>query len=248
MKKVALITGASRGIGAATASHLAGQGYDICVNYRSDHAAAQQMVQELEKLGARAIAVQADVSNEEDVLRLFDAVDERFGALSALVNNAGILLPQMMVEQMTAERINTMLTTNVTNYFLCSREAVKRMAHKHGGQGGSIVNVSSAAARLGAAGEYVDYAASKAAVDVLTMGLSLEVADQGIRVNSVRPGFIDTEMHADGGEPNRLERLAPVIPMRRGGQASEVAAGIAWLLSNEASYVTGTFLDVSGGR
>ncbi|TQV89663.1 SDR family oxidoreductase [Aliikangiella coralliicola] len=246
--KTVLITGASRGIGAETARVLARNGYDIAVNYRSNSEAAQDMVAELKESGVRAIAVQADVSIESDVMRLFETLDEQLGTISGLVNNAGILLPQTTVEQMTAARINQILTTNITSYFLCSREAVKRMAIKNGGSGGAIVNVSSVAARTGSAGEYVDYAASKGAIDTLTRGLSLEVANQGIRVNGVRPGFIYTDMHADGGEPGRVDRIKDNIPMKRGGDPNEVAAAISWLLSDEASYATGTFIDVAGGR
>ncbi len=245
---VAIVTGSSRGIGAATAKLLARKGYRICVNYRSDEAAARAVVGELASSGAGAIAVQADVSQEDGVMRLFEAVDKELGPLTALVNNAGMLLPQMRVENMDASRINQILATNVTGAFLCCREAVKRMSTTHGGQGGSIVNVSSAAARTGSPGEYVDYAASKGAIDTLTRGLSLEVAAEGIRVNCVRPGFIYTDMHVDGGEPERVDRLADSIPMRRGGSPEEVAHAIAWLLSDEASYVNGTFIDVAGGR
>lgn len=248
MRKIALITGASRGIGAATARHLAKQDYDVCINYKDNADTAEKLVAEVEASGAKAIAVQADVSKESDVLRLFAAVDEELGAITSLVNNAGMLLPQTLVEEMTAARINQILSTNVTSYFLCCREAIKRMAHKHGGTGGAIVNVSSAASRLGSAGEYVDYAASKGAVDTLTTGLALEVAGEGIRVNCVRPGFIHTSMHADGGEPNRIDRLKAKIPLQRGGDPYEVAAAIAWLLSEEASYSTGAFIDVAGGR
>lgn len=244
----AIITGAGRGIGAATARLLARRGYRICVNYRSDEAAATTLSSELESSGARAIAVQADVSNEDDVVRLFETVDRSLGPLAALVNNAGILLPQSRVEAMDADRINRILATNVTAAFVCSREAVRRMSTRHGGRGGAIVNVSSVASRTGSPDEYVDYAASKAAIDALTRGLSLEVAAENIRVNCIRPGFIYTDMHADGGEPGRVDRLAGSIPMQRGGTADEVAHTIAWLLSDDASYVTGTFIDVAGGR
>lgn len=248
MRKVALVTGASRGIGAATARLLAEQGYDVCVNYRVQKETADSLARELDEIGGKVIAVQADVSTEEDVARLFATIDQEFGRLTHLVNNAGILLPQTTVEEITADRVNKLLTTNVTSYFLCCREAIKRMSTKHGGQGGAIVNVSSAAARLGSAGEYVDYAASKGAIDTLTIGLAGEVATQGIRVNCVRPGFIDTEIHADGGEPDRIERVRPHIPLRRGGKPEEVAAAVAWLLSDEASYVTGSFTEIAGGR
>lgn len=218
------------------------------MNYFSDEAAANAVVRELASCGATAIAVQADVSKEEDAVRLFETAEQALGPLTALVNNAGIVLPQMRVEDMNASRINRILATNVTGAFLCCREAIKRISTRHGGQGGSIVNVSSAASRIGSAGEYVDYAASKGAIDTLTRGLSLEVAAEGIRVNCVRPGFIYTEMHAAGGEPNRVARLADSIPMRRGGTPDEVAHSIAWLLSDDASYITGTFIDVAGGR
>lgn len=248
MKKIALITGSSRGIGAATARHLATQGYAICINYRVDSDAAEKLLAEVKVSGAKAIAVQADVSKESDVISLFETIDTELGTITALVNNAGILLPQMRVEKMTAERINQKLTTNVTGYFLCCREAIRRMAQKNGGKGGAIVNVSSAASRLGSAHEYVDYAASKGAIDTLTRGLALEVASEGIRVNCVRPGFIHTSMHADGGEPDRINRVKAGIPLQRGGDPSEVATAIAWLLSEEASYATGAFIDVAGGR
>ncbi len=248
MKKIALITGASRGIGAATAKRLAKDSYDICINYHKNHAAASSLAEELSAFGIRVIAVQADVSQEQAVENLFNTVDKQLGTLTALVNNVGIVMPQTTIEGITAERVNRLLQTNVTSYFLCCREAVKRMANKYGGNGGAIVNVSSAASRLGSAGEYIDYAASKGAVDTLTKGLSLEVADQGIRVNVVRPGIIDTEIHADGGEPDRIKRIGPSMPMQRAGKAEEVANAIAWLLSDEASYTTGSFTEVSGGR
>jgi len=248
MKKVALITGSSRGIGAATALRLASEGYAICVNCVKDQKLADEVVAGITALGSNAIAIQADVSVEDDVKRLFEAIDREMGQLDVLVNNAGILMPQIRVESMTAERINRILTTNVTGYFLCSREAVKRMSTKHAGTGGVIVNVSSAAARLGSGGEYVDYAASKGAIDTFTIGLATEVAAEGIRVNGVRPGFIYTDIHADGGEPDRVDRIKHQLPLRRGGQAKEVAAAIAWLVSDESSYTTGAFIEVSGGR
>ena len=246
--KIALITGASRGIGNATAQLLAQQGMRVVVNYLRDKQAAQAVVETINIVGGTAMAWQADVSDERQVVDMFTAIDDAWGPVAVLVNNAGILSTQCRVEDLTAERINRVLTTNVTGYFLCCREAVKRMSHQHGGAGGAIVNVSSAASRLGAPGEYVDYAASKGAVDSLTIGLSLEVAAQGIRVNGVRPGFIYTEMHASGGEPGRVDRVASAIPMQRGGQPEEVAQAIAWLVSDSASYVTGSFIDLAGGK
>jgi NAD(P)-dependent dehydrogenase (short-subunit alcohol dehydrogenase family) len=248
MGKIILITGGGRGIGAACALRAAEQGYQVCVNYRADGDAASDVVAAIEEMGGTAFALQADVSDEAAVERMFKEVDERFGTLSALINNAGILSQQMRVEQMTADRINRIMATNVTGSFLCAREAVRRMSTKHGGLGGGIVNISSRAAVLGSAGEYVDYAASKAAMDALTIGLSKEVASEGIRVNSVRPGLIRTEMHASGGEPGRVDRLQSGVPMGRGGVPMEVARAALWLLSDEASYTTGTFIDVSGGR
>lgn len=248
MNKVALITGASRGIGAATAIKLAASGYDICINYRKNKTAALAVLSQVQALGVKGVIVQADVSQEKDVNTLFSVIDEEFGSLSALVNNAGILLPQSRVECLSADRINQLFSTNVTSYFLCCREAIKRMSTNYGHTGGAIVNVSSAAARLGSPNEYVDYAATNGAIDTLTKGLSLEVANEKIRVNCVRPGFIETDIHADGGEPNRIERLKDNIPMKRGGQPAEVAAAIYYLISAEASYITGSFVDVAGGR
>lgn len=246
--KIAIVTGGSRGIGAATARKLSALGFSVCINYVSDSKSAQEVAKELRAQGGRAMSVRADVSQESDVDRLFALVDDELGTVTALVNNAGILRPQLRVEDMTADRINAVLSVNVTSAFLCSKLAIKRMSKKHGGGGGAIVNVSSAASRLGAAGEYVDYAASKGAIDSLTIGLAKEVADSGIRVNCVRPGFIYTSMHAEGGEPERIDRVAPSIPLKRGGQPEEVANAIAWLLSEEASYVTGAFIDAAGGR
>lgn len=248
MTKTLLITGASRGIGAACAILAAERGWQVAINYRADGEAAAAIVGRIEEAGGSAFAVQADVAREDDVLRMFATLDERCGRLDGLVNNAGILARQMRVEQMDAARIGRILATNVTGSFLCAREAVLRMSTKHGGSGGAIVNVSSRAAVLGSSGEYVDYAASKAALDALTIGLSKEVANEGIRVNGVRPGLIDTEMHASGGEPGRIARLQGSVPMGRGGEAVEVARAILWLLSDEASYTTGSFIDVSGGR
>ncbi|MDX2214093.1 MAG: SDR family oxidoreductase [Oculatellaceae cyanobacterium bins.114] len=248
MEKVLIITGASRGIGAATALLAAEQGYAICVNYRRYQEAAQRVVDAIQQQGGRAIAVAADVALEPDVVSLFNRVDEELGRITALVNNAGILEQQMRVETMDAARLNRVWMTNITGSFLCAREAIKRMSTKHGGAGGAIVNVSSAAARLGSPGEYVDYAASKGAIDTMTLGLAKEVAEEGIRVNAVRPGFIYTDIHASGGEPHRVERVKEFVPMKRGGEAIEVAQAIVWLLSNQASYTTGSFIDVTGGK
>lgn len=248
MKKVMIVTGGSRGIGAATAKLAASRGYQVCVNFHKNEAAANQVVDDITAAGGAAIAVQADVSDESYVKRLFSSVDEELGPITALVNNAGILEQQMRVEAIDAARLKRIFEANVVGSFLCAREAVKRMSKKHGGQGGAIVNVSSAAARLGAAGEYVDYAASKGAIDTFTIGLSREVAEEGIRVNAVRPAFIYTDMHADGGEPGRVDRIAESLPMKRGGHPSEVANAILWLLSDEASYTTGTFIDLAGGK
>lgn len=245
---VMLITGASRGIGAATARLAASRGYAVCVNYRANEDAASSVVREILATGGRAIAVQADISNESEVCRLFETSDAKLGTITALVNNAGILSTQCGILDLDAERIHRILATNVTGALLCAREAVRRMSTRHGGFGGAIVNVSSIAARTGAPGEYLDYAASKGAMDTLTVGLAAEVADAGIRVNGVRPGFIYTEMHADGGEAGRVDRLAPAIPMKRGGQPEEIARAILWLLSEEASYATGTTLNLAGGR
>ena len=248
MNNVLVITGGGRGIGAATA-RLAGQrGYAVCVNYRRDHAAAERVVREIAAGGGRAIAVAADVSIESDVLRLFETVDEAFGPLTALVNNAGILETQRRVDELDAARLHRVLATNVVGPFLCAREAVRRMSTQHGGQGGCIVNVSSGAARSGAPGEYVDYAASKGALDTFTLGLAQEVAGEKIRVNAVRPGFIYTELHASGGEPGRVDRVKEFVPMKRGGTPEEVAHAILWLLSDEASFTTGAFVDVTGGK
>jgi NAD(P)-dependent dehydrogenase (short-subunit alcohol dehydrogenase family) len=248
MSGVVVITGGGRGIGAATAMLAAQRGYAVCVNYRKNQQAAEQVVRAIVSSGGQAIAVAGDVSAEADVARLFQASDKALGKLTALVNNAGILETQMRVDEMDAGRLHRVFSTNVIGSFLCAREAVRRMSTKHGGHGGAIVNVSSGAARLGSPGEYVDYAASKGAIDTLTIGLSREVAEEGVRVNGVRPGFIYTEMHASGGEPDRVERVKHMVPMKRGGQPEEVATAIVWLLSDEASYVTGTFIDVTGGK
>jgi NAD(P)-dependent dehydrogenase (short-subunit alcohol dehydrogenase family) len=247
-KPILIVTGSSRGIGAVTAQVAAQRGYAVCVNYRSNRDAADGVVKTIEDAGGHAIAVQADVADETDVVRLFEACDTSLGPVTALVNNAGILETQMRVEQMDAARLARVFATNVTGAFMCAREAVRRMSTKRGGNGGSIVNVSSGAARIGAPGEYVDYAASKGAVDTFTIGLAREVAEEGIRVNAVRPGFIYTEMHASGGEPNRVDRVKGLVPMKRGGAPHEVASAILWLLSDEASFTTGAFIDVTGGR
>ena len=248
MQKVILITGASRGIGAATARLAAARGYAVCVNYRQNRDAAEAVVNAIDAAGGSAVAVAADVGVEADVARLFEVCTSRLGPLTALVNNAGILEAQMRVDAMEASRLHRIFTTNVVGAFLCAGEAVRRLSTRHGGAGGAIVNLSSAAARLGSPGEYVDYAASKGAIDTLTIGLAREVAEEGIRVNAVRAGFIYTEMHASGGEPNRVDRVKALVPMKRGGTADEVAAAVLWLLSDEASFSTGTFIDVTGGK
>jgi NAD(P)-dependent dehydrogenase (short-subunit alcohol dehydrogenase family) len=245
---ILLITGSSRGIGAATARLAAARGYSVCLNYRENRAAAEAVIRDVEAHGVRAVAVRADVSDEADVVRLFEACDRELGRLDALVNNAGVLETQMRVESMDGERLQRVFATNVVGSFLCAREAVRRMSTKHGGRGGNIVNVSSGASRLGSPNEYVDYAASKGAIDTLTIGLAREVAEEGIRVNAVRPGFIYTDIHASGGEPNRVERVKSIVPMKRGGTADEVARAILWLLCDEASYTTGAFIDVTGGK
>jgi len=247
-KKVMMVTGAARGIGAATAVLAARRGFAVCVNYRSRRDEAEQVVQTIRAAGGTALAVAADVSREDEVVALFERVDREFGRLDALVNNAGVIDTQCRVEDMTAARIARILATNVTGLLICCREAVRRMATSHRGAGGAIVNVSSAAARLGAPNEYVDYAASKGAVDALTVGLAKEVATDGIRVNAVRPGLIYTDIHTAGGEPGRVDRLAVSVPMARGGTAEEVAAAILWLASEDAAYTTGAVLDVTGGR
>lgn len=248
MNKVLVITGGSRGIGAATARLAGAAGYSVCLNYRENRAAAERVVADIEAAGARAVAVAADVSVESDVVRLFETADKTLGALSGLVNNAGVLETQMRLESMSAARLQRVVATNVVGALLCAREAVRRLSTKHGGRGGTIVNLSSAAARLGSPGEYVDYAASKGAIDTFTIGLAHEVAGENIRVNAVRPGFIYTDIHASGGEPNRVDRVKAFVPMKRGGTADEVARAILWLLSDESSYTTGAFIDVSGGK
>lgn len=243
-----IVTGGSRGIGAATALLAASRGYRVCVNYLSDGAAAEKVVDDIARAGGTAVAVQADISVESQVVSLFQFVEEKLGQVTDLVNNAATLETQMRLDSMDPARISRVFATNVLGTMMCSREAVRRMSTRMGGTGGHIVNVSSGAAHSGAPGEYVDYAASKGAVETFTVGLAREVADEGIRVNGVRPGFIYTELHAKGGEPSRVDRIKSAIPMQRGGQSEEVAAAILWLLSKEASYVTGTFIDVAGGR
>jgi NAD(P)-dependent dehydrogenase (short-subunit alcohol dehydrogenase family) len=247
-QKTLLITGASRGIGAATALLAATQGYAVAVNYTSNSAAADAVVQQILATGGRAIAMQADVALEKEVMAMFAKIDAEFGHLDALVNNAGVVDQTSRVDAMTMERLQRMFAVNVFGSFLCAREAVKRMSTRHGGPGGAIVNVSSAAARLGSPGQYVDYAAAKGAIDTFTIGLAKEVALEGIRVNAVRPGIIETDIHASGGLPNRARDVAPQVPMQRAGSAEEVAQAIVWLLSDAASYTTGSLLDVTGGR
>lgn len=248
MARVVLITGAGRGIGAATARLAAERGDDVAVNFARHGEAASAVVEDCIAVGVRAIAVQADVADEGDVVAMFDRVVDELGTVDVLVNNAGILHTQMRFDDMTIERWRELLDVNVIGAFLCAREAVRRMSSRHGGAGGAIVNVSSAASYLGSPGEYVDYAASKAAIDTMTIGLGKEVATEGIRVNAVRPGVIHTGIHASGGEPGRVERVAPSVPMQRGGDPLEVARTILWLASGEASYITGTIVNCSGGR
>lgn len=247
-RRVALVTGGSRGIGAATAALLAERGWNVAISFRSEAEAAAEVVATCESFGARAIAVQADMADPADIVRLFGEVDARLGTLRALINNAGIVAPKARVDEITVERLDHVFAVNVRGLFLCCGEAVRRMSTLHGGAGGVIVNVGSAASRIGGAGEYVDYAASKGAVDALTIGLSKEVAAEGIRVNCVRPGIVDTDIHESGGQPDRAARFAPLIPMLRPGQASEIATAIVWMCSEEASFTTGAMLDVSGGR
>jgi NAD(P)-dependent dehydrogenase (short-subunit alcohol dehydrogenase family) len=246
--RVAVVSGGSRGIGAATARLAAARGYAVCVNYLANADAADAVVASIRAAGGTAAAVQGDVGVEADVVRLFATCDRALGRVTALVNNAGVLETQMRVEAMDAGRLQRVLTANVVGSFLCAREAVRRMSTRHGGAGGAIVNVSSGASRLGSPGEYVDYAASKGAIDSFTVGLAQEVAEEGIRVNAVRPGVIYTAIHASGGEPDRVDRVKAFVPMRRGGTADEVAHAILWLLSDEASYTTGAVIDVTGGR
>lgn len=245
---VLMVTGGGRGIGAATARLAARRGYAVCINYLRNRAAAEGVAQEIRDGGGQAIALAGDVAVEKDVVDLFQGCDRALGPLTAVVNNAGIVERQSRVEAMDAARLQRMFATNVIGAFLCAREAIRRMSTKHGGKGGAIVNISSGAARLGSPGEYVDYAASKGAIDTMTLGLAKELAEDGIRVNCVRPGFVHTDIHASGGEPNRIERLRDSIPMKRGGDPEEVARAVLWLLSDEASYCTGAILDVTGGR
>ena len=248
MSNVVLITGGSRGIGAATALLAARQGYAVAVNYTANSLAADEVVRLIRADGGQAITVQADVAREADVLAMFEKVDAKFGRLTALVNNAGVVDQTSRVDAMSMARLQRMFEVNVFGSFLCAREAVKRMSTRYGGGGGGIVNVSSAAAKLGAPGQYVDYAAAKGAIDSFTIGLAKEVALEGIRVNAVRPGIIETDIHASGGLPNRAREMAPLVPMQRAGTAHEVAEAIVWLLSNQSSYSTGVLVDVTGGR
>jgi NAD(P)-dependent dehydrogenase (short-subunit alcohol dehydrogenase family) len=248
MKPILLITGGSRGIGAATALLAAQQGFAVAVNFVKNASTANGVVRQIQDMGGTAIAVQADVAQESQVTAMFEEIDARLGPLTALVNNAGVVDVATRVENMTLERLKRMFDINVFGSFLCAREAIKRMSTRHGGSGGAIVNVSSVAARLGSAGQYVDYAAAKGAIDSFTIGLARELAQDGIRVNAVRPGIVDTDIHASGGQPERAQQLASSIPMQRAGTAQEIAQSIVWLLSDQSSYTTGALLDVAGGR
>jgi NAD(P)-dependent dehydrogenase (short-subunit alcohol dehydrogenase family) len=248
MQRNLLVTGGSRGIGAATAVLAAAGGWDVAVNYTRDSASAEAVADRVRSLGRRALVCKGDVADEAEVLAMFAAVDRGFGTLHALVNNAGVVDKPARVDEMSLERLQRMFAINLTGSFLCAREAVRRMSTKHGGAGGVIVNLSSAAAKLGSPGQYVDYAAAKAGIDLLTLGLAREVAAEGIRVNAVRPGIIDTDIHASGGQPDRARQLSPMVPMQRAGSADEVAQAIVWLLSDDSSYTTGAVLDVTGGR
>ncbi len=248
MPKIILITGGSDGIGAATAYLAAQQGYIVCINYLQNHAAANLVVTGIKNNGGQAFAFPADISQEDQVELLFKSIDQQVGTINALVNNAGIIESQQKLMHMSAERLHKVFSTNVIGAFLCAREACKRMSVKNNGNGGSIVNISSMAAKYGSPFEYIDYAATKGAIDTMTIGLSKEVAEEGIRVNAVRPGMIHTDIHGKAGDPDRVERLKDLVPMKRGGQPEEVAKTILWLLSDEASYITGALVDVSGGR
>lgn len=243
-----LVTGASRGIGAETAKLAARSGFDVCVNFHRNEAAAEEVVAAIKTQGRRAISVQANIATESEVRKLFDAVDKQLGCITALVNNAAVLEHQSDFENISLQRLKRVFDINVGGSFLCAREAVRRMSHKYGGSGGTIVNVSSRSSVLGSAHEYVDYAASKGAIDSMTIGLANEVADQGIRVNAVRPGLIYTDMHASGGEPGRVDRMKSGVPMKRGGLPIDVAKAILWLSTDESAYTTGSFVEVSGGR
>jgi NAD(P)-dependent dehydrogenase (short-subunit alcohol dehydrogenase family) len=247
-EKVVLITGGSRGIGASTAILAAKMGWNVCFNYRSRESEANNVVNEIEKIGKHALSIKADVGIEKDIISLFEKLDNEFGRLDALVNNAGIITPLSKLTDMSASRLRVIFNINVVGSFLCAREAIKRMSIDQGGKGGSIVNVSSAAARIGSPNEFIDYAASKGAIDTMTLGLSKEVAEEGIRVNAVRPGLIETELHGDAGDMERPEKLKQFIPMKRAGNPDEIANSIMWLLSDDASYVNGAILDVTGGR
>ena len=248
MNPILLITGGSRGIGAATALLAAQQGYAVAVNYSNNERAASEVVRQIRASGGTALAVQADVAVEAQVLAMFNQIDAQMGRLRSLVNNAGVVDVAARVDEMSVARLKRMFDINVIGSFVCAREAVKRMSTRHGGAGGVIVNVSSVAARLGGSGQYVDYAASKGAIDTFTVGLAKEVATEGIRVNAVRPGIIETDIHASGGQPERASQMAPLVPMQRAGSALEVAQAIVWLLSDQSSYTTGAMLDVGGGR
>jgi NAD(P)-dependent dehydrogenase (short-subunit alcohol dehydrogenase family) len=247
-RPVLLVTGGSRGIGAAVCRLAARQGWDVAVNYAANRAAADAIVSDVKAEGGNAIAIKGDVGSAQDIISMFQTVDEHFGRLDGLVNNAGIVDAQQRVDEMSVERLERMMRVNVTGSILCAAEAVRRMSSRHGGKGGAIVNISSMAAVLGSASQYVDYAASKAAIDTFTIGLSREVANEGVRVNAIRPGVIDTDIHASGGLPNRARDLAPSIPMQRPGTAEEIADAVLYLLSPTASYITGAILNVSGGR